>query len=112
MVMTQSALLFLGSFATGLAYLGLFKNFSGEDRWTRVLLLFSSAMVWGVFGLSSYDVIIATTETAPLTTRSEPILPMVYLGFGLAFIVTLFGVYELFQAIARDASDATDGMLS
>lgn len=109
MAMTQSALLFMGTFATGLAYLGLFKNFSGGDRWTRVLLLFASAMVWGVFGLSSYDVIVRDTSFA---SASESIIPLVYLGFGLAFIVALFGIFEMFQAIGSDASDAADGLLS
>lgn len=109
MAMTQNALLFMGIFATGLGYLGLFKTFSGDDRWTRVLLLFASAIIWGVFGLSSNDVIVRENAYA---SASEPIMPFVYMGFGLAFIVALFGVYELFQAIANDARDASDGMLS
>jgi hypothetical protein len=109
MAMTQSVLLSLGAFATGLGYLGLFKTFGGGDRWTRVLLLFASAIVWGLFAMSSYDVIVRETSFA---SASEPILPLVYLGFGLAFIVALFGVSELLKAMAADASDATDGILS
>lgn len=109
MAMTQSALMFMGAMATGLAYLGLFKNFVGDDRWTRVLILFASSIVWGVFGLSSYDVIVRDTAYA---SASEPITPLVYLGFGLAGIMALFGIYEMFQAIGSDARDASEGMLS
>lgn len=110
MAMTQLALLFLGAFASALGYLGMFKQFSGGDRWTRVLLLFASAIVWGLFGMGSYDVIVGSDNM--VTTVSEPIMPLVYLGFGTAFIVALFGVFEMFKALTEDARDASEGMLS
>jgi uncharacterized membrane protein YuzA (DUF378 family) len=101
MAMTQSALLFMGSLAALVGYLGLFKRF--DDNWTPVLLIFGSAMLWGAFGLSAGDVIVSVSDTG--ATSSEPIFPLFYLGIGLAFVMALFGVFELITAFGSDAAD-------
>lgn len=109
MVMTQTALMFLGVFATGTGYLGLFANFTGDDRWTRVLLLFASAFIWGWFGLSSNDVIVRPEVAG---SAAEPIVQLVYFGYAMAFMMALFAFMELLQAVASQASDASTGLLS
>lgn len=108
MAVTQSVLLAIGVLAAALSYLGLFKPFQGSDNWTRVLLLFTAAMLWGGFGLSSFDVVRITSCCEVHVT----ILPLVYLGFGFAFVIGLFAIYELFRALGAGAREASEGMLT
>lgn len=102
MAMTMSALWFMGALAAGTGWLGLFREF--DDHWTPVLLTFLSAITWALFGLSAYDVIVLDTAVA---SASEPIMPLVLLGLGLAFITALFGLYDLVTGLSREASDVS-----
>jgi uncharacterized membrane protein YuzA (DUF378 family) len=105
MVMTQLTLVFLGALAT-LATLGLFVEF--DDRWTSILVEFLAAILWGLFGMSAFDVIVTEHVSPPV---SEPILPLAYLGIGLAFIVALYGFYDLIQGFGAEASEADMDLL-
>jgi len=110
MAISQSMLAFVGLLAASMSYIGLFKPFAGGDRWTRVLLLFGGAILWGMFGLSANDVIVGSNNM--VTLESVTMLPLVYLGYGAAFVVALFGIFEMFQAITGQTSDAADGIMS
>jgi uncharacterized membrane protein YuzA (DUF378 family) len=98
MVMTQPALAILAGLGT-LALIGMFRNFDGA---TQVLIRFVGAIVWGMFGLGSFDVIVRSTSYA---SASEPILPLAFLGIGLAVVMALFALLELFGVIRRDAGE-------
>jgi drug/metabolite transporter (DMT)-like permease len=100
MVMTEPALLFIGSLAALLGFYGLFKEY--DDNWTPVLLTFTSAILWGVFGLSSRNVIVPDAGTSHQT---EPIEPLFFVGLGLAFMTVLFGLQQLVSAFGKDAAD-------
>lgn len=97
MAMTQAALFFIGGLAV-LTTIGLFVNF--QDRWTSVIVSFLAAVLWGVFGLSAFDVIVVDSFASVI---SEPIMPLVVLGFGMAFVVGVFWLFELSQAIGGEA---------
>lgn len=99
MGMTQLTLVFMGSLAT-LATIGMFVNF-GDDA-TRVLVSFTASIIWGFFGMSAFDVYV--NETA---TKSEPILPLAYLGIGFSIIVGLFALFALMQAIRGETEQTT-----
>lgn len=99
--MTQLLLIFIGSLAT-LATIGMFVDF-GDDA-TRILVGFVAALLWGIFGLSSFDVIIADSAAV---IRSEPVVPLAYLGIGFAMVLTAFWLYKLMQVLANETG-ATD----
>lgn len=99
MAMSQLALLWVGTLAALLSFFGLFKSF--DDNWTPVLLIFTGAILWGVFGLSAGDVLIPTGSG----TTSESMLPLLFVGLGLAMITALFGIGELVTAFGSDAAD-------
>lgn len=102
MAMTQTALVMLGALAT-LATIGMFYDF--PDRWTGVLVGFAAAFMWGLFGMSSFDVIVRDTSFA---TASEPIMPLVYVGVAMAMITGLFAINDLVKGVAGDASDVDE----
>lgn len=103
MAMTQSALIFIGALAT-LSTLGLFINLG--DRWTNILVEFTASILWGLFGLSSWDVIVIDSFAVH---HSEPILPLVYLGFGFAFILALYALYDLVVGAGQQAKETEFG---
>lgn len=100
MVMTETALLFLGAFAM-LATAGMFLSF--DDGWTNVVLGFFAALLWGFFGITSFDVLVVETYYA---TRSEPIMPFVVLGVGLAGIIALYSIWQAFDQLGDDVDEA------
>lgn len=100
MVMTETALLFLGMFAL-LATVGMFLDF--DDGWTSIVIGFAAALLWGFFGISSFDVLVVETYYA---TRSEPIMVFVVLGVGLAGITTLYSVYQVFEQLGSDVQES------
>lgn len=100
MVMTETALLFLGAFAI-LATVGMFLNF--DDGWTNVVLGFFASLLWGFFGINSFDVLVVETYYA---TRSEAIMPFVILGIGLAGIIALYSLYQAFEQLNDDVDEA------
>lgn len=102
MVMTQPALLFMGFLAT-VAGIGVFLDF-GDDA-TRVILAFLSAAVWSMFGIGSFDVIVRESSFA---SQSEPIMPLVFLGVGMAAIFGLFGLYSLLMATKTEVEATSD----
>lgn len=105
MVMTQSALWFVGALAT-LATLGMLYEWG--DKWENVAVDFATALLWALFGMSSFDVVVATTETAPLETLSEPITPLVYVGIGMAAVSFLIMLNDLVEGVADEASDVDE----
>jgi len=104
--MTQLTLLFVGALATGLGFLGLFVDLDAggdeTDAWTPVLVLFASALLWGLFGMNAFAV-----RVPDGTAGSETIsmMPLVFIGLGLALLVGLYAFYELFYALKRQAAD-------
>lgn len=104
MVMTQSALLFMGVLAT-LATVGLFQNFGDEA--TRAVVGFAGSIVWFGVGISAFDVVIEETGSPPM---QEPIMPLVFLGFGFGAVVALFSLNVLVQAL-RSSTDVSDADL-
>jgi len=101
MAMTQSALLFLGALATGttLASGWMAMNAGRVDKWTRVVVMFGAALLWGGFGLSSYDVIVRDSAWA---SASEPIMPLVILGITMAMVMFVYALYDLLHGIAAE----------
>lgn len=100
MVMTETALLFLGTFAL-IATVGMFVEF--DDGWTNVVVGFAAALLWGFFGISSFDVLVVETYYA---TRSEPIMVFVVLGVGLGGITALYAVYQVFDQLGSDVEES------
>jgi hypothetical protein len=98
MAMTQLALMFMGALAT-LGTIGLFLNF--QDDMTRGLVGFAGSVVWFLFGISSFDVIVVDSYAA---TKSEPIMPLVFVGFGFGAVVALFSLKAIFDGIGDEAS--------
>lgn len=96
--MTQFLLGFLAALAT-LASIGLFVDFA--DRWTELVVTFLAALLWGVVGLSSFDV-----HAQSFGNEARSILPMVYVGIGLAMSIGAYGMYDLVVGIGEQASDA------
>lgn len=101
MAMTDLALVWLGTLAA-VATAGLFVSFA--DRWTEFVVDVLAMVLWGVFGISSFDVIVGESPTA-----SEPILPLAYLGIGLAAAVGVYTAYDLVTGAAEQARDADVG---
>lgn len=104
MVMTETALMFLGAFAL-LATIGMFVNFD-DDNYTNAVIGILASVLWGFFGLSSFDVQVVETYYA---TKSEPIMQFVILGLGLAGIVFLYSIYQLMEALSSDAESVSAG---
>jgi len=105
--MTQLGLLFLGALAAMMSAAGLFGRF--EDRWTNVVLAFAGSVVWGVFGISSFDVIVHSTA---YSRQSEPMLPLAYLGVGFAVVVGLFGIRLLLVAVGGEVEETGEEGMS
>lgn len=103
MAMTQLALLFIGGLAV-LGTLGFFVGFA--DRWTALLVEFATAMLWGTFAISALDVIVTEGVDPPV---SEPIMPLVYLGIGLAVITFLLALNDLVVGVAGEATETDIG---
>lgn len=100
MATTELSLAMLGTMAA-LCSLVLVLN---ADRPTTVVLSFVGAMLWGLFGLSAFDVLVLDTYAA---TKSEPILPLVYMGIGLSIVVGMFWLLQLVKLLT-DETDATE----
>lgn len=92
-------LVFIGLLAT-VATLGLFYQFG--DPWTGVLVELAAAVLWGLFGLSAMDVVIVSDVNPPV---SEPLRPLMFLGFGLAAVTFLFVLYDLATGLKHEASE-------
>lgn len=107
MAMPQLGLLFIGALAlilTGVAgWLAL--NANRSDTWTRVLSDVAAALLWGLFGLSAMDVII---RDAAFSSNSEPVWPLVYLGFGAGLIVFLYALYDLLVGVGSEVPTEGD----
>jgi len=99
MAMTQIGLVILAALAT-LMSVALFVNFT--DRMTRVVLLLGASLLWGIMGLSAFDVRMPSTTQADLYTN-EPILPLAYTGIGLAMAVFVYTLWYLVEG-ARQSS--------
>lgn len=99
MAMTELTLIWMGSLAT-LATIGMFVDFG--DNATGVIVSFVASILWGFFGISSFDVVIADDASV-----SEPILPLAYLGIGLGVVIGIFTFYRLVRAVGRE-SGATE----
>jgi len=100
MAVTELTLVFMATLAL-LATIGMFLNFA--DRWTELVVTLTASILWGVVGLSSFDVIVRNTSFA---TASEPILPMVYIGFSLAGMIAIYALADLVTGVAAEADEA------
>jgi len=105
MAMPQLSLLFIGTLATAAGFTGLSYDF--DDEWTAPLLAFISAILWGLFGMSSLDVLVP----AGSSTSSIEIFSLALLGFALGFTTLLFAVYEFFMAWKESTNDVDPGAI-
>lgn len=101
MANTQLSVLFIGALATAATY-GIFYQF--RDRWTGLLVEVGAAALWGLFALSSMNVIV---RDAAFASSSEPIWPLVYLGVGMSLLALLYVIYDGAQGVGSEASEAT-----
>lgn len=98
MPVTELTLVFLGSLAT-LTGSALFLR---VEPWTRLVLIFLSSVLWGITGMSAFDVVVARD---PL--QSEPNLAMAIVGIGLSLLVGVYALHEL-AVVFGDETGATD----
>lgn len=98
MAITPLILLGMGALAAGISYLGLFARFG--DNFTPVLLQATAAAIWGAFGMSAFNVEMSQRLCC---SREAEILPLAYLGIGLALLMALFMISDLFTAIGDEA---------
>lgn len=105
MAMTQSILLFIGVLAT-LATIGLFVDFA--DDWTGVVVAFAGALLWGIFGMSAYDVQIYDSATVYTTTY----MPLVAIGIGFSIMVGLYALAMLLSAFNTESGDVDTSLLN
>lgn len=78
------------------------------DRTSDIIMPFIASALWGVAGMSAFDVILLSTSNP---VRSTEILPVAYLGVGFALISAVLGVYELIVQPAKEVEDAADSEL-
>lgn len=100
MAMTPIALIFLG-FVALLATLGIFMK-RQLDRQTKILVTFMAAALWGLFALSAMDVVV---RDAAWASASESLDPLMWMGFGMAALTSLYGIYDVFAGLGREAED-------
>lgn len=105
MAMTQLVLVFMASLATAATALSgwMAINSRRVDKLTRVPVTFGAAILWGIVGMSSFDVVVTSHVNPPV---SEPIPSLAYVGIGLAMLVGLYAVYDLIVGISAEASEA------
>lgn len=96
--MTPITLVFLG-FVALLATFGIFMK-RQLDRPTKILITFMAAALWGLFALSSMNVVIGETASA-----SEPMDPLLWMGVGMTILTALYGIYDVFEGVGSEASD-------
>lgn len=102
MAMTQLALLFMGIVALA-ASMGFFINF---DEDTRLVVTFLAVLTWLMFGFSAFDVIVTEGVSPPV---SEPIMPLVFLGFGLTVVTAVFWFHQVLVRFASETESADLG---
>jgi hypothetical protein len=103
MAMTQLTLLLLAALAT-LATVGMLLDL---DRDTQMIIPFLAAILWAFEGLAAWDVIVSTeVVNGDIVTVSEPILPLVYLGIGMAMATASYGIWYLMEGVAKQSDDA------
>lgn len=95
--MTQPMLLFIGALAT-LATIGMFMDF---DDWTGVVVAFGAAFLWGIFGMSSYNVLLVGDAVITSVTYMQ----LVVIGIGLAMMTGVYALASLMYAFGDDAED-------
>lgn len=99
MAVTEITLVIIATLAT-LGTIGLFMNYA--DRWTELVVTFGTALLWAILGMSSFDVIVRDTSFA---TASEPIDPLIWVGFGLSAIIFMYGIGDLLVGFRAEVSD-------
>lgn len=99
MAITELTYIWLGSVAT-LATIGMFVEF-GDDE-TQIVVSFTASVLWGLFGMSGFDVVIDDAATV-----SEPLYALAYMGIGFSIITALFALYGLLQVL-RGETEQTD----
>lgn len=98
MAIPQLSLIFIGLLAV-LATISLFVDLG--DRWTNILVTFLASIVWGVFGISSYDVYV--DEAATVT---ESVMPLVVLGIGFSGLIALYGFLDIIFGFGEEAAES------
>lgn len=95
------ALYILGALAT-LGTIGLFMDFN--DDVTHIVVGFAASIVWGLFGMSSFDVIVADSGGV-ITTNA--ILPLAYLGIALSLVIGLYVIWEFLAVLGSETPGGT-----
>jgi len=96
MAITDGLLIFVGSLATLCSVGAVYVNF--PDSTMNVFLSVLSSVLWGTFGIASYDVI-GGQGTAIRVDY------LVFLGIGLAALMFIHAIYEFFFAFRSEFSN-------
>jgi len=103
MAMTVLALVFIGTLAVVLSWAGLFGPLPQDG--TNAAVSFAASVLWGVFGISAFDVIVDVSEGVVVSRSMEP---LAFMGIAFSLVVGLFSVKQLLGAV-RGEVEATDG---
>jgi len=80
------------------------------DRWTAIVVEFLAAILWAIVGFSAYDVRMQSLND-PNVATGEPIMPLVFLGFGFGMSVFLYFLADFISGFGSEASAGVDEML-
>lgn len=102
--MTTDTLLviFNGSLAALLSYLGLFVRF--QDRWTPLLMAYLGSGLWFIMGMSAFDI-----RLGAATSGGEPVITYVIIGFGIGALVFLFATHDLLFGSVEEIDERATG---
>jgi len=103
MAMTVLALVFIGTLATALSWAGLFGPLPQDG--TNAAVSFAASVLWGVFGISAFDVIVHSTAYSSI---SEPIEPLAFMGIAFSLVVGLFSVKQLLAAVRGEVESTSE----
>lgn len=98
MATTELTLLFLGVLAAAVTAFGLFYTFN--DDWTSPLLVFIGSLLWGLFGMSAFDVETSVTNCCIV---SQEYTALVYVGIGFAALTFIFFLAEVLTSLGSSA---------
>jgi len=98
MAMTGTMLFIIAAMGVLLA---VGSGYRSIDPWFRVAMAYGSSVTWGVFAVSSMDVIVTTGVDPPV---SEPMWPAVFLGLTAALAVFGWALYGTASTLASDGA--------
>lgn len=101
MAVTENLLVFIGVFATVASGASVFVSLG--DRLFNAALAVLASILWGTFGISSYSVVVGDGTVV----ATVEITYLVYFGVGMAFIMFIWGIFEVLQRLGSEARAGT-----